>query len=292
MGIKKIKNMVLTIIIFSSICLIDVFSTTPLDGTVIKETKEGHSNDYLMKNSFLFGRVQNMTADGDYSTVETVNLRILFFQPFQFFHYTSGYSITFSNHHKGIILADSILIGSFSVLLPINTNSIAVMNTTLGTILIELYEDKMPITTGNFIRLANDGFYNGLVFHRVIDDFVIQGGGYYPNGTERISPYGSIDLEINPDVHHLDGTIGMARTSDPNSATSQFFIDDGAQRYLEPGGSDPNGYAAFGRVVKGIDVVRAIAQVETMTKYGGMENWPVDDIIMENITIINPSCAL
>ncbi len=66
----------------------------------------------------------------------------------------------------------------------------------------------------------------------------------------------------------------------------QFFIDDGAQPYLEPNGSDPNGYAAFGRVVKGIDVVRAIAKVETMTKYGGMEDWPVDDIIIESVTII------
>jgi cyclophilin family peptidyl-prolyl cis-trans isomerase len=176
--------------------------------------------------------------------------------------------------------------GSFTVVLPINTNSIAVMNTTMGTILIELYEDKTPITTANFVKLANDGFYNGLVFHRVIDDFVIQGGGYYPNGTEKISPYGPIDLEINPKVHHLDGTIGMARTSDPNSATSQFFIDDGAQPYLEPNGSDPNGYAAFGRVVKGIDVVRAIAKVETMTKYGFMEDWPVNDIIIESVTIL------
>jgi cyclophilin family peptidyl-prolyl cis-trans isomerase len=156
----------------------------------------------------------------------------------------------------------------------------------MGKILIELYEDKTPITTANFIQLANDGFYNGLVFHRVIDDFVIQGGGYYPNGTEKISPHGPIDLEINPDVHHLDGTIGMARTNDPNSATSQFFIDDGAQPHLEPNGSDSNGYAAFGRVVKGIDVVRAIAKVDTMTKYGFMEDWPVDDVIINSITII------
>ena len=292
MKAKKIKNMLILTLIFICISLTVAFPVTPLHGTTREGTDHIHSNESLLKRTFLFGRVQHMTVDGDYSTVETVNLRILFFQPFQFFHSTSGGSITFSNHHKGIILADSLLIGSFSVLLPINTNSIAVMNTTLGTILIELYEDKMPVTTENFIRLANDGFYNDLVFHRVIDDFVIQGGGYYPNGTEKISPYGSIDLEINPDVHHLDGTIGMARTSDPNSATSQFFIDDGAQRYLEPGGSDPNGYAAFGRVVKGIDVVRAIAQVETMTKYGGMEDWPVDDIIIENITIINPSYVL
>lgn len=79
----------------------------------------------------------------------------------------------------------------------------------------------------------------------------------------------------------------MARTNDPNSATSQFFIDDGARRFLEPNGSDPNGYAAFGRVLNGIDVVRAIAQVETMTKFGVMEDWPVDDIIIESVTILH-----
>jgi cyclophilin family peptidyl-prolyl cis-trans isomerase len=163
------------------------------------------------------------------------------------------------------------------------------MDTTMGTIIVELYEDKMPITTANFIKLANDGFYNGLVFHRVIDDFMIQGGGYYPNGTQKISPYGPIDLEINPDVHHLDGTIGMARTSDPDSATSQFFIDDGAQPHLEYNNSDPNpnGYAAFGRVVVGIDVVRAIAAVDTMTKYFFMKNWPVNDVIINSITIVS-----
>jgi cyclophilin family peptidyl-prolyl cis-trans isomerase len=239
-----------------------------------------------LKRKFLFGRVQNLNVNSNYSTVEPVNLRIIFSKPFQFFHYTTGEPITFVNQDHGIILADSFLLGSFTVVLPINTNSIVVMNTTMGTIIIELYEDKMPITTANFIKLTNDGFYDGLVFHRVIEDFVIQGGGYYPNGTEKISPYGPIDLEINPSVHHLDGTIGMARTNDPNSATSQFFIDDGAQRHLEPNGSDPYGYAAFGRVVKGIDVVRAIAQVETMTKYGVMEDWPVDDVIIESVTIV------
>jgi cyclophilin family peptidyl-prolyl cis-trans isomerase len=264
-----------------------VFSGSALDQIPNKETKDILSSEYLQKRAFLFGRVQNLTAQEDYSTVEPVNLRIVFFRPFQMFHYTSGAPVRFLPQDEGLILAKTFMFGGFTVILPINTNSIAVMNTTLGTIIIELYEDKMPITSENFMRLANDGFYNGLVFHRVIQDFVIQGGGYYPNGTEKISPYGPIDLEINPSVHHLDGTIGMARTSDPNSATSQFFIDDGAQRFLEPNGSDPYGYAAFGRVVKGIEVVRAIASVQTMTKYGVMEDWPVDDIVIESVTILH-----
>jgi cyclophilin family peptidyl-prolyl cis-trans isomerase len=164
-------------------------------------------------------------------------------------------------------------------------NPIAIITTSMGTIKVELFKDKVPNTVDNFIRLANASFYNGLVLHRVIDDFMIQGGGFYPNGTQKISPYGPIDLEINPDVHHLDGTIAMARTGDPDSATSQFFIDDGAQSQLEPGGVDTNGYAAFGVVVDGIDVVRSIATVDTTTKFGGYENWPIDDVIITSIAI-------
>jgi cyclophilin family peptidyl-prolyl cis-trans isomerase len=288
MRIMKLKNLFVITMILSSVFLISAFSVKAIDVTITDGAEDVCSIDYLLKSAFLFGRLQNVIVEGDYSTVEAVNLRIIFFEPYQFFHYTAGETITFANQYNGIIIAKHFLIGNFNVVLPINTNSIAVMNTTMGTIIVELYEDKMPITTANFIKLANDGFYNGLVFHRVIDDFVIQGGGYYPNGTQKISPYDPIDLEINPDVHHLDGTIGMARTSDPNSATSQFFIDDGAQPHLDYNSSNPNpnGYAAFGRVVEGIGVVRAIAEVDTKTKYF-MKDWPVTDVIINSITIVS-----
>ena len=284
----KLKNLFVITMILSSVILMSTFSVKAIDVTIIDGAEDVCSVDFLLKSAFLFGRVQNVIVEGDFSTVEVVNLRIIFSEPFQFFHYTTGEMITFANDYNGIIIAKHFLIGSFNVVLPINTNSIAVMDTTMGTIILELYEDRMPITASNFIKLANDGFFNGLVFHRVIDDFVIQGGGYYPNGTQKISPYDPIDLEMNPDVHHLDGSIGMARTSDPNSATSQFFIDDGAQPRLDYNSSNPNpnGYAAFGRVVKGIDVVRAIAAVETKTRYF-MRDWPVNDIIINSITIVN-----
>jgi cyclophilin family peptidyl-prolyl cis-trans isomerase len=85
-------------------------------------------------------------------------------------------------------------------------------------------------------------------------------------------------------VQHVDGAIAMARTSDPNSATSQFFIDDGPQSQLEPGGVDPNGYAAFGVVIDGMDVVREIASVSTTAK-NGMSDWPVENVIINRITI-------
>ena len=158
-------------------------------------------------------------------------------------------------------------------------NPVAVIKTNMGTMKVELYEDKMPTTTKNFVKLANDGFYNGLVFHRVIKNFMIQGGGFYPNGTYKESPYGPIPLETNPDVTHVDGAISMARTSDPNSATSQFFICDGAQHYLD------GQYAAFGKVIEGMEVVRAIASVETTTKHG-MQDWPVDEVIIEHAAVL------
>jgi cyclophilin family peptidyl-prolyl cis-trans isomerase len=284
----KLKYLFVITMLLCSALLMATFSVANVYVTINDETENVCLIKYLLKNTLLIGRVQNVIVEGNYSTVDAVNLRIIFFEPYQFFHYTAGETIRFANQYTGIIIAKHFLIGSFDVVLPINNNSIAVMNTTMGTMLIELYEDKMPITSANFIRLANDGFYNGLIFHRVINDFVIQGGGYYPSGKQKISPYGPIVLEMNPDVHHLDGSIGMARTSDPNSATSQFFIDDGAQPRLDYNSSNPtpNGYAAFGRVVVGIDVIRAIAEVETKTKFT-MKDWPVNDIIINNITIVS-----
>lgn len=159
-------------------------------------------------------------------------------------------------------------------------NPFAIIETNMGTMKLELYRDKVPITVENFIKLANDGFYDDLVFHRVIDDFVIQGGGYYANGTHKTSPYGPIELEIHPDVRHVDGAISMARTSDPNSATSQFFICDGKQSFLD------DNYAAFGKIIAGLDVLRDVASVETTTKYR-MKDWPVNDVIIKSVIILN-----
>lgn len=158
--------------------------------------------------------------------------------------------------------------------------TLAIIKTSMGTITVELYTDEAPKTTENFIKLAKDGFYDGLVFHRVIDDFVIQAGGFYPNGTYKPSPYGSIPLELSPELSHVDGAVGMARGQSINSATSQFYICDGPQHSLD------GHYAVFGRVIDGMDVVRQIASVETTTKYG-MGNWPVEDVIIESITIEN-----
>jgi cyclophilin family peptidyl-prolyl cis-trans isomerase len=141
-------------------------------------------------------------------------------------------------------------------------NRIALIDTSYGIITIELYERRAPITTGNFINLSIDAFYDGLLFHRVIDDFVIQTGD--PN-TRDNNPYNdgsggsakTIPLEIHPELTHIDGAVGMARSTDPDSASSQFYICDGPQHGLD------GDYAVFGIVIDGIDVVRKIAQVDT-----------------------------
>ena len=164
-------------------------------------------------------------------------------------------------------------------------NATAVIETNWGTFKAMLYEEGAPITTKNFIKLANEGFYNGTKFHRVIDDFVIQGGD--PNSKDN-NPYNdgtggsneTIPLEINETLTHIDGALGMARSSDPDSASSQFYVCDGAQHGLD------GDYAVFGVVVEGMDVVRKIASCETYGyKRPLLKDHPVDDIVM-NIYII------
>ena len=162
----------------------------------------------------------------------------------------------------------------------ITQNTFILMNTSMGLMKIHLYNDLAPVTVQNFLDLIAIDFFDRLVFHRVIDDFVIQGGGYDTNGSNKKSPFGPIDLEIHPDGRHIDGALGMARTSDANSATSQFYICDGPQHFLD------NNYAVFGVVVEGIDVVRRIASVDTTIRYG-LEDWPLEDVIINDISIIS-----
>lgn len=151
-------------------------------------------------------------------------------------------------------------------------NSIATIETDKGTIKAELYEDKAPITAANFIKLAKSGFYNGLIFHRVIKGFMIQGGD--PAGTGSGGSRDTIALETHPELNHTDGAVSMARTNDPNSASSQFFICDGAQSHLD------GNYAVFGQVIEGIEVVRAIAAVSVDSR-----DKPLEEVKMTKVSI-------
>ncbi|MEW6252484.1 MAG: peptidylprolyl isomerase [Planctomycetota bacterium] len=162
------------------------------------------------------------------------------------------------------------------------------ISTNQGDIVVELNEEKAPITVRNFLRYVDDGFYDGTIFHRVVENFVIQGGGFTPELVEK-DTRNPIALEANNGLHNERGTIAMARTGEPNSATSQFFInlknnvkDGDGLANLDPGGVDENGYAVFGKVVSGMTVVDQIAGVETHSE-SGFDDVPVEDIIITGI---------
>ncbi|WP_106626875.1 peptidylprolyl isomerase [Selenomonas massiliensis] len=168
---------------------------------------------------------------------------------------------------------------SFNMLLDQNkgaqrtvANRIAVFTTNKGTFEVELFEDKAPITTKNFIDLVEKGFYDGLIFHRVIDGFMIQGGD--PNGNGTGGPGYKIPDEFDPSLKHDDeGILSMANAG-PNTGGSQFFITLAATPWLD------NKHAVFGKVIDGMDVVRDIGH--TKTGYGDR---PVHDVVIEKITI-------
>ena len=156
-------------------------------------------------------------------------------------------------------------------------SNIVVLETTKGNIEIELDLVKAPITSNNFISYVNVGHYNGLVFHRVIKGFMVQGGGFDQNGTQR-KVQAPIILESKNGLKNTVGTVAMARTSVPNSATSQFFISTVDNEFLDYTPSNP-GYAVFGKVIKGMHIVFEIENVKTATKNGNGD-WPVENIII------------
>jgi peptidyl-prolyl cis-trans isomerase A (cyclophilin A) len=153
---------------------------------------------------------------------------------------------------------------------------------------IELYPEKAPATVENFLKYVDDRFYDGTIFHRIIAGFIIQGGGY-TEGMVPVPPtYPAIPLEARNGLRNLRGTIAMARTSQPNSATSQFFINLRDNPNLDYPKPDGHGYAVFGAVTQGLDVVDSIATVPT----GPMpphQNVPLKPIIIEEIRRLSAS---
>ncbi|WP_428635097.1 peptidylprolyl isomerase [Sedimenticola sp.] len=184
----------------------------------------------------------------------------------------------------------------FSLLLPLimllgitsqaNADSVRVlMKTSLGEIELELDGDKAPITVENFLRYVDEGFYNGTIFHRVINGFMIQGGGFTPDLDQKRG-HAPIQNEAKNRLSNARGTIAMARTNAPHSATSQFFINHQDNDNLDYPSFDGWGYAVFGRVTKGMDTVDRIADVSTTTKMG-MQNVPVTPVKIESVTRIS-----
>lgn len=157
------------------------------------------------------------------------------------------------------------------------------LETSKGDIILELYSQEAPVTVENFIRYVKEGHYENTVFHRIIKDFMIQGGGFTADGIQKPTR-DPIILESKNGLKNERGTIAMARTYIPDSATSQFFINTKDNNLLNYGVRD-EGYAVFGKVIEGMDVVESIEKSQTIIRYG-MEDWPIEDILIIKAEII------
>jgi peptidyl-prolyl cis-trans isomerase A (cyclophilin A) len=156
--------------------------------------------------------------------------------------------------------------------------------TSLGDIVVELDQEKAPKTVDNFIAYVKAGHYDGTIFHRVIENFMVQGGGMKPDMSEKPTR-APIPLESRSGLTNVRGTLAMARTMDPNSATAQFFINVKDNPFLDQANSrDGNGYAVFGKVVSGMDVVEKIRAVPVADK-GGHQNVPTKPVVIKKASL-------
>ncbi|MES9936511.1 MAG: peptidylprolyl isomerase [Sedimenticola sp.] len=157
------------------------------------------------------------------------------------------------------------------------------LKTNKGDIVIELDEANAPKTCANFKQYVRDGHFDGTIFHRVIDNFMIQGGGFEPGMIEKPTR-DPIENEAKNGLSNLIGTIAMARTMEPHSASAQFFINVADNKFLDYPGQDGWGYCVFGKVTTGMDVINAIKGVDTTTK-AFHQDVPVEDIVIEQAII-------
>ncbi|MEI6270186.1 MAG: peptidylprolyl isomerase [Methylococcaceae bacterium] len=160
------------------------------------------------------------------------------------------------------------------------------LTTTLGEVIIQLNTEKAPISSANFLTYVNEGFYNGTIFHRIIPDFMAQGGGFDTSFNQK-AVHASIKNEANNGLKNTRGTLAMARTNDPDSATAQFFINYKDNSFLNHTSQTSSGwgYAVFGEVIEGMDVVDAMAKQATSNR-GGHENVPKTDIVIEKAEVV------
>ena len=160
-----------------------------------------------------------------------------------------------------------------------------VLHTSAGDITIELDKTNAPISSANFVEYAKKGHYDGTIFHRIIDNFMIQGGGFTPS-MEQKEPGEPIQNEADNGLKNEIGTVAMARTMEPHSATAQFFINVSDNAFLNHTAKDTQGwgYAVFGKVTEGLDVVDTLKGCETGTKMGH-QDVPLEDVIIESVTV-------
>jgi peptidyl-prolyl cis-trans isomerase B (cyclophilin B) len=162
------------------------------------------------------------------------------------------------------------------------------MTTSKGDVIIELYADKAPVTVENFLRYVKDGAYDGTIFHRVIKGFMNQGGGFTPDLQKRPAKYAPIRNEADNGLENTRGTIAMARTSDPNSATNQFFINTADNDFLDFRDKSLRGwgYAVFGKVTDGMEVMDRIAGVKTGPRGPFRSDVPLETVEIKSIELL------
>ena len=158
-------------------------------------------------------------------------------------------------------------------------------HTSMGDIVIELNEQAAPVTVKNFLGYVEDGFFDGKIFHRVIKDFMIQGGGFTAEMVQG-QTRDPIKNEAGNGLKNDRGTIAMARTNDPDSATAQFFINHKNNDFLNYAGEGNPGYAVFGKTIESMDVVDTIASVQTTTQ-GGMGDVPVEPVVIISAEVVS-----
>ena len=174
----------------------------------------------------------------------------------------------------------------------VNTSAFAAnpkveMVTTQGTVILELYPDKAPVTVENFLRYVKDEKYDGTIFHRVIKGFMNQGGGFTPE-FKKVENYTPINNEADNGLKNTRGTIAMARTGDPHSATNQFFINTVDNDFLNHSGKTARGwgYCVFGKVIEGMDVMEKVAKVPTGKKGPFPKDVPQTDVVIQTMRVI------
>jgi cyclophilin family peptidyl-prolyl cis-trans isomerase len=183
----------------------------------------------------------------------------------------------------GVVFMGASVCGAAEEKGPQGKNPVVVMETTEGTIRVELWPDKAPETVKNFLSYVDEGFYDGTIFHRVIDGFMIQGGGFTPEMTQKPA-HAPVKNEAAQELKNERGTIAMARTQVVDSATAQFFINVKDNPSLDHRDNSPMGfgYAVFGKVVDGMDVVDKIKKVQTTTT-GPHQNVPAKPVVLKSV---------
>ncbi|MHC4084515.1 MAG: peptidylprolyl isomerase [Planctomycetota bacterium] len=159
------------------------------------------------------------------------------------------------------------------------------LETSMGDMVIELNEEAAPVTVKNFLGYVEEGFYDGTIFHRVIPDFMIQGGGFTAEMTKK-ETHAPIVNEASNGLKNERGTTAMARTNDPDSATAQFFINHADNDFLNYVDNNNPGYAVFGKVVEGMEATDTIAAVDT-TSQKGMDDVPVEPVVIKSAKVIS-----